>query len=41
MELLTGSLGEMKWECLAIILVTPLKEEWVSIFSILFIIPQN
>ncbi len=37
--LLTGSLGEMKWECLAIILESPLKEEWVSIFRILFEIP--
>lgn len=34
--LLTGSLGEMKWECLAIVLETTLKEEWVSIFRILF-----
>lgn len=24
----------MKWECLAIVLVTPLKEEWVSTFRI-------
>lgn len=32
--LLTGNLGEMKWECLAIILETPLKEEWVSIYWI-------
>uniref|UniRef100_A0A669BZS3 Heterogeneous nuclear ribonucleoprotein M n=1 Tax=Oreochromis niloticus TaxID=8128 RepID=A0A669BZS3_ORENI len=31
-----GNLGEMKWECLAIILETPLKEEWVSIYRILF-----
>lgn len=36
--LLTGSLGGMKWECLAIILGTPLNEEWVSIFRILMIL---
>lgn len=29
----------MKWECLAIVLENPLKEEWVSIFRILFQIP--
>lgn len=28
----------MKWECLAIILGTPLKEEWVSIFRILMVL---
>lgn len=28
----------MKWECLAIILETPLKEEWVSIFRILMVL---
>lgn len=33
--LLTESLGEMKLECLAIILEIPLKGEWVSIFRIL------
>lgn len=27
----------MKWECLAIILGTPLKEEWVSTFRILLV----
>ena len=39
--LLTGNLGEMKWECLAIILETPLKEEWVSIFRICLKAPVN
>lgn len=29
----------MKWECLAVVLETPLKEEWVSIFRILSEIP--
>lgn len=29
----------MKWECLAIILQTPLKEEWVSILRLLFEFP--
>lgn len=28
----------MKWECLAIILGTPLKEEWVSICRILMVL---
>lgn len=39
--LLTGNLGEMKWECLAIILETPLKEEWVSIFRSCLKAPVN
>lgn len=31
--LLTGTLVEMKWPCRVKVLVTPLKEEWVGIFS--------
>lgn len=39
--LLTGSLGGMKWECLAIILGTPLKEEWVSTLRILLVFTER
>lgn len=39
--ILTGTLDEMKWECLAIILEIPLKEEWVSTFRICLKFPVN
>lgn len=38
---LTESLDEMKWECLAIVLETPLTEEWVSTFRICFQVPVS